>query len=238
MHVAAKLTLPIACLSLLLGACSSSGGASPLDSFDFGEPSNVDNSVDTVDAVTDSSTNEVSDETDQSTVSSGFVPTEIIGAAQVDVLQGLWETGCSQISPGYFQIGELSVVGPRLIWSFSLFDDQECTNPAAVNTVLSGSTIQQEATTVPTGATTQIDGFGTAVAVDFHFEQATVDNRPIPDENFLDKERFLAHIDYDIVFRQDGNLYFGDTSIEGFDGTAPESRPETLNFITTYTRAQ
>ncbi len=245
MLVQTKTIIVVASLSLMLGACSSSGGASPIDGGETTGSTTSGTGADGDDSTGGGSTansDSTAGDTAGTTTGSDSVGTtgsgtDVVGAAAIPELQGDWETGCLEYAGGFFRSETLSVIGARMLWNFSVFRDQECTVPASLGLVLSGSTVQQSATTVPTGGTREVS-LGSAQEVDFHFDEATVDNAPIPEENFLGKDAYLARIEYDIVLVQDGRLYVGNIDLEGYDGTTPETRPISLDLLGQYRRAQ
>jgi len=250
MHCTKKLAIPVVCMSLLLGACSSSGGASPPgDGGDTGADSVIDPG-DTLTGGTDNGNTGTAGATDfnltegdtagattaAETVGTTGDNTDIVGAAPIQEIQGEWTTGCLDLSNGFFRTQTLSVIGARMLFNFGSFSDQECTVPMSLGVVLNGSTVQQSATTVPTGNVREVS-LGNAIEVDVHFDEATVDNKPIPEQDFFGRQNFIEAVDFTIVLVQNDILYLGDSGMGDFDGETPETRPIALDFTFQYMRA-
>jgi len=204
----------VACLSLIIGACSSSNGASPTQS---DGASGGDTGGDVLNGV--------------STTGGG---TNIVGAAPVPEMQGEWGTGCLQ-RDSIFSQTTLSVVGARVLMELSAFSDQACTEPVLLGEVINGSTTQRHATTVPTGTTRRVS-LGDAIEVNIHYEQGTVDNKPLTTSEFPGREEYLEKIEYDIVLVDGDALYFGDTKLDGYAGDSAQTRPISLNTLAIFNR--
>lgn len=228
MSVTYKQLIAVACLSVLLSACSSSGGASP----DRGDTGTSDGSSD---GTTGGATGGGTTGGGATSVGTTGGSTDINGAAAVEIMQGRWATGCLELA-GNFRTQTLNIIGDRMRYDFAAFSDQECTIPVLIGSDLNGSTIQQNATTVPTGET-RTTAQGEAVEVDFYFEEATVDNMPIPDNAFFGRDEFEARIDFDIVFVQNDILFFGDIDSDEFNGESAQTRPIALDTFNQYSRA-
>jgi len=232
-----SVVLPAAFLSLAIGACSSSDGVTP----NLSAGSNSESDI-PLTGLSDAGSADVFDGAGgdtAGTVTDGVGTTgggsEIVGAAAIPDLQGDWATGCLELG-SLFRQQTLSVIGARMLTELSAYSDQACSTPVSVGVVINGSTVQRNATTVPTGNTRRVS-LGDAIEVNFYFEESTIDNKPLPDNNFPGRDEFIAKTEYDIVLVQDGILYFGDTDIVGYAGDSAESRPISLNTLFTYSRA-
>ena len=240
MRLASKLMIPVAFVSLLLSACSSSGGASPLDGGNDGSTGGDDSSSGDTGVSGSTDADSTAGDTAGATSGSNTVgttggSTDIVGAAPIEDIQGEWSTACLEHTAGQFKRETISVIGARMLLNTAVFDDQECANPAMLNLSVSGTTIHQNATTVPTGAM-RSTSLGPAAEVDFHFEDSTIDNKPLPEEDFIGKENYAAKIEYDIVRVEVNNLYRGDSSLVDYEGTTPETRPISLDLSNQFSR--
>jgi len=236
-----KSIIPVVCLSLVLAACSSSNGANP-DS--TGGSSGTSGATD---GETESGSTEgmTSGDTEGSSAGTGAGVdgvgttgggTEVVGAATIDEIQGEWSTGCLPFQSLYRR-HTLSIVGARMRQEFISYSDQECTQPntSPIGLVLSGTSLQRNVTTVPVGGTRQVT-LGDAIEVNYHFEQATLDNRLLEASEISGNDFLLAHIEYDIVLVEGDSLYIGDTSLEEYDALSPQARPIALDFNFFYSR--
>jgi len=234
--------IPVTFLSLIIGACSSSDGALP-DAFGGSGSENGTQETDQLDGGDNGSVagTQIADQTGGDTggtVTDGVGTTgggtDIVGAAAVPTMQGEWVTGCLQLGP-IFSRETLSVVGARMLTELSAYSDQACTVPVLFGTVINGSTIQRNATTVPTGFTRTVS-LGEAIEVNFYFEEATVDNKPLSTDAFPERDNYIEKTEYDIVLVQNDVLYFGDNNIDGYAGDSAENRPVSLNTLSIFTR--
>jgi len=229
-------------LSMIIGACSSSDGALP-DAFGGTGSENSalqagqsdDGGMGSVGSA------QIADQTGgdtAGTVTDGVGTTgggvDIVGAAAVPSMQGEWATGCLQLG-SIFSRETVSVVGARMLTELSAFSDQACSMPISFEDGINGSTVQRNATTVPTGSTRTVS-LGEAVEVNFYFEEGTVDNKPLTTDAFPGRDTYIEKTEYDIVLVQNNVLYFGDSTIDGYGGNSAESRPVTLNTLSIYTR--
>jgi len=234
--------IPAACLSLVIGACSSSGGATPNQSVGTsGEVGTSLAGLSNDDNAGIGGTSGVPAETVGDTagaVVDGVGTTgggsDIVGAAAVSVMQGEWVTRCLELG-SLFRQQTLSVVGSRMLIELSAYSDQACSVPGSLGVAIDGSTVQRSATTVLTGNTRPVS-LGDAIEVNFYFEESTVDNKPLPATDFPGRDEFIEKTEYDIVLVQDNILYFGDTTIFGYAGNSAQSRPMSLNTLSTYSR--
>ena len=230
--------LPMFCVSLFVAACSSSDGASP----------NLAGGVDSTTSVPSTSGNAGvagtgipegsggdTGGTNTDGVGTTGGATDIVGAAAIPVMQGEWATGCLELGT-VFRRQTLSIVGARMLTELSAFSDQNCTMPVSIGLSLNGSTVQRNATTVPTGGTRTVS-LGEAIEVNFYFEQGTLDNKPLPSADIPGAEDFSERIEYDIVLVQGDVLYLGDSNLEGYPGTSAQTRPISLNTLFFYNRA-
>jgi len=232
-------------LGLIVGACSSSDGALP----DLAVGSDGTNGEDATllssqtgngNSGNDVLANEAGDvggDTGGAAVdgvgTTGGV-TDIVGVAAVPAMQGEWTTSCLQLDSIFGQ-QTLSVVGARMLTELSVYSDQACTIPVSFGEVINGSTLQRNATTVPTGFTRAVS-LGNAIEVNFYFEEGTVDNKPLTTDDFPGRDNYIEKVEYDIVLVQDNTLYFGDRDIDGYSGETAESRPISLNTLFIYSK--
>lgn len=237
--------IPIVCLGLIIGACSSSDGALPDLAVGSSGTSDqtgalLSDQSDNGNAGSDAAVTQASELSGNTagTVTDGVSTTggvtDIVGAAAIPAMQGEWATGCLQQDSIFIQ-QKLSVVGARMLTELSAYSDQACTMPVFLSEVINGSTVQRNATTVPTGLTRPVS-IGNAFEVNFYFEEGTVDNKPLSADDFPERDNYIAKTEYDIVLVQNDMLYFGDSTIGGYAGDTAESRPVTLNTMSIYTR--
>jgi len=236
--------ISVTCLSLILGACSSSDGAQPQLTGGAGPQGNISST-----GASDS--NSASDGSSDGAAAAGAgggdtggvvidgVGTtgggvDIVGAAAVPEIQGEWATGCLQ-QGALFKQQTVSVVGARMLTELSSYSDQACTVPALLSEFVNGATVQRNATTVPTGETRSVS-LGQATQVNFYFEEGTVDSKPLPADDFPERNSYIEKIEYDIVLVLDNLLYFGDSELAGYSGQSAETRPISLNTLSIFNR--
>lgn len=234
--------IPVACMGLIIGACSSSS-ETPLDqSLDAGSDIATLASVPLDDGnagATGSAqiTDPVSGDT-AGILTEGVGTTgggsDIVGAVAVPAMQGEWITGCLQRG-SIFSRQTLSVVGARMLTELSAYSDQACSIPVSAGAGIDGSTIQRNATTVPTGFTRPVS-LGDAMEINLYFEEATVDNKPLTTDDSSELYSYIEKVEYDIVLEQNDVLYFGDKTLDEYAGNSADSRPVTLNTLSIYTR--
>lgn len=241
----------VVCMSLIIGACSSSDGAAPIQSggMDGGMGAGLNDgiSIDGDATATVDSDNGLSGSVEIAAESGGDTAgamtegvgttggmSDIVGAVAIPDIQGEWITRCLQ-QDSLFQQRTLSVVGARMLTELSVFSDQTCTIPVALSLDINGSTIQRNATTVPTGGTRTVS-LGDAIEVNFYFEEGTIDNKPLTTSDFPDHHDLIKRIEYGIVLVQNEALYFGNSDLSGYVGDSAESRPISLNTLTVFNR--
>lgn len=226
-----KLWVPAVLLSFMIGSCSSGGSTTDVNQPDnanadnAGDDTNPDNSTSDNSTDTNSTTGDATTDTN----------TEVVGAGPISILQGNWETDCMTDNGTIYIRQSVSVVGANITTEFASFSDAECLVPQPVGILVNGSTVQATGVTLPTGNTVNTPQ-GTALAVDFSFNEATVDNAPVPEE-FAGLEGFSAEIIYNLVFvSAEDRLFLGDTDEPGYDGTTPQTRPISLALDFSYGR--
>ena len=249
--------IPVACLCLIIGACSSSS-ETPLDqsvdagidianmatvSLDDGN-AGAAGSAQNTDPINTGPINidQMSGGDTAGMLTEGVGTTgggsDIVGAVAVPAMQGEWITACLQRG-SIFSRQTLSVVGARMLTELSAYSDQACSISVSAGAGIDGSTIQRNATTVPTGFTRPVS-LGDALEINFYFEEATVDNKPLTTDDPPELDSYLdiynEKIEYDIVLEQNDVLYFGDKTIDEYAGNTADSRPVTLNTLSIYTR--
>jgi len=232
MRVTYSQVILVACMSLIIASCSSSDdgiscGGNATDSGNAGNGQS--GSTVTAAGAGGDTAGAVSDGVD----TTGGV-SDIVGAVAIPAIQGEWVTGCLE-QGSLFQQQTLSVVGSRMLSELSNFSDQACTMPVAPNLDINGSTIQRNATTVPTGCTRAVS-LGDAIEVNFYYEESTVDNKPLSAIDFPGRDDFIKKIEYSIVLVQNSALYFGNTDLSGHTGQSAENRPISLNTLTVFNR--
>jgi len=154
----------------------------------------------------------------------------VSGGTSIASIQGSWSTGCIS-EDALFVVGfsqtDLVISDNSIFTDTKNFTDQDCTEPQEFGFGLSGSSLQQSGVLVPTGeiVTTSL---GPSLAIDIFIDMLTIDNQPIPAEFvdvFGDGDTF-----FEIVLVDGDMLFFGDSTITGFDGESPETRPVSLDF--------
>lgn len=249
--------LSIAVMSLLLGACDGSGVTVPATSGgtnDVAEMSGAasDSNNGTTSAGTDDSGSSAAGNPSvegassvdgvgggtQGAGSEGVGTTggasEIVGAAAVPSIQGEWLTGCLETGAMFSQ-QTASVVGARMLTELSAYSDQDCTIAALLSPDITGSTMQRNATIVPTGETRTVS-LGNAVEVNFYYEEATIDNKPLPSIAFPGRDEYVEKIEYDIVLVQNDVLYFGDSTDTAYSGMSVDARPISIDTLIIFNR--
>lgn len=230
MCVTCKQALPIVCVSLILCACGNSGSSASATS------GNADGAdiADAASEFSDGTTGGVTTDEGVGTTGGG---TDILGATAIPDIQGLWATQCllteGATNEGRYNVQTISVVGSRLRHESEMYSDQECTMPVDLGLPVSGATVQQLATTVSNNnfRTTTL---GDAAEVDFHFEDATVDSKPLSTEGVDSLAGYAARVEYNIVLVQEKILYLGDTALAGYDGSSAAMRPISLDAVTQF----
>jgi len=241
----------VACLSLVIGACSNSDGIAPLptggtsggmsgglndgtNSVSAGtlEIGPADDGIAGDNAVTVGAGGDTGGALVAGVGTTGGA-SDIVGAVAVPEMQGEWVTGCLQRGM-QFQTQSVSVVGARMLSEIAVFSDQNCSIPASLSAELDGTTIQRNATTVPTGNTRPVS-LGDAIEVNFYFEQGTVDNKPLTSTDFQSDD-LIEKIEFGIVLIHNDALYFGDSNLSGYAGNSAESRPISLNTLAVFSR--
>ncbi len=212
-------------VSVSLSACSNSGGSS----------SSTDGNSDGSDAFGESDGGATGGSTGSEGVGTTGGGTDILGAAAIPEIQGLWATRCLARGTIFaeetiYKLQSLSVVGSRMRHESGSFSDQDCTTPIDLGLPTSGTTVQQNATTV-TLNNTRTTTLGDAIEVDFHFEDATIDNKPIAEDDFDSQGHYVARTEYNIVYVSEGVLYLGDTALTGYDGSSAATRPISLDTL-------
>lgn len=243
-HVCRKV-IPVACLGLLIGACSSSS-ETPLDQtvdagIDIANMATVsldDGNAGAAGGADQINTDQMSGGDTAGILTEGVGTTgggsDIVGAVAVPTMQGEWTTACLQRG-SIFSQQTLSVVGARMLTELSAYSDQACSVSVSAVAGIEGSTIQRNATTVPTGFTRPVS-LGDALEINFYFEEATVDNKPLTTGDYPEFDGYIEKVEYDIVLEQNDVLYFGDKTIEEYAGNTADSRPVSLNTLSIYTR--
>ncbi len=237
--------ISVTCLGLIVGACSSSSGTLFDQSVDaVGESTSIaavqldDGNAGVAGAtgsaqIVDQESGDTAGALTEGVGTTGG-GTDIVGAVAVPTMQGEWITGCLQRG-SIFSHKTLSVVGARMLTELSAYSDQACSIPVSLGAGINGSTVQRNATTVPTGVTRPVS-LGDAFEINFYFEEATVDNKPLATDDLTESDSYFEKIEYDIALVQNDVLYFGDKTIDEYDGNSADSRPVTLNTLSIYTR--
>lgn len=242
MIVSYKLWLSTVLLGCMIGGCSSSGGASPAiagggttaTGSTTSTGSTADSSSDAGTTMTGTSDMETSGSTSAGSTNGG---TDVVGAGPIELLQGRWATNClvDEDTGGVLYLRySLSVDGANVNREKAAFSDPDCTVPQSL--VFNGSSIQSSGVTLPTGETVTTT-LGSAEAVNFFFDEATIDNAPLPSQA-IGVDGFSEEIIYDIVLVNSGRLYLGDTKLQGYSGKTPQSRPISLELGVSYGRVQ
>lgn len=249
--------LSVAVMSLLLSACDGSGVTVPPTSSGLNDAADMSATADeSANGTTTAGTDESSlnaegtpgvegsisaDGAGGDTVGAGPEgvgttggTSEIVGAAAVPSIQGEWSTGCLERG-SIFSRQTVSVVGARMLTELSAYSDQDCGSATPLSADITGSTMQRNATIVPTGETRSVS-LGNAVDVNFYYEEASIDNKPLPSIAFPGRDEYVEKIEYDIVLVQNNVLYFGDNTDAAYSGDSADARPITIDTLTIFNR--
>lgn len=195
-------------LGLLLASCSSSNGAAPIT-----EP------------IGNSSDSGASGDTSPGTSVGGQ------DAAAIAGIQGNWVAPCVP-EAGFNVKRSLTVSDENAEFILAFFSDINCTEPTTVETLDNAHALAVQSITVPTGNLVSTS-IGAATAVDIVTVGVTLDGRPASLDLGVIQVR---EIRYTIILVDGGSLYFGDTTLAGYEGDTPATRPISLDFNIAYSR--
>jgi len=212
-------------------ACSSSGGAQPI----LGSPDDTAGSTGGVTNPNIDGGTSGSDGSGVSDAGSTDGGSNIGNAAPIGILQGNWSTGClSEEGLNLYTRQTVAFSGENMNYELAYFSDADCTAEETVVFNLNGHSFQRTGITVPANQSVETT-LGTALAVNFHLSEATVDNQPVPSEN-QDQRGYKAEVAYQIVLVDSNTLYFGDNELAGYEGTSNDNRPISLDFNFSYNK--
>lgn len=195
-------------LGLLLASCSSSNGAVP---------------------VTDPVGNSSSGASSGNTASGSSAGEQ--AAAAIAGIQGNWATPCIP-EMGFNIKRTLAVSEENAEFVLAFFSDFNCTEAVAVDILNNAHALAIQSVTVPTGDLVSTS-IGAATALDIFTVDVTLDGQPAP-ANLA--AIMVPEVRHTIVLVEDTNLYFGDSTLAGFEGDSPATRPVSLDFNIVYSR--